>query len=169
MCKSYTQINTCTQRIHILHVCTRVVGKVRGQSDLRQNYCVLCRMTYVLSNDYQLKISMQKNHMILKLFSKDTEIFILHELDLRSTILYFHDVRWRQTTERHFIVVTLFAKWTPFSSHTFPAISPFIKRMFTPLFVKFLYNVFVSYRRSMVFCFSFKIFLIGRQQHDPCV
>lgn len=39
---------------------TRVVIKVRGQSDLRQTYCVLCRMAYVLLNDCQLKISIQR-------------------------------------------------------------------------------------------------------------
>lgn len=39
----------------------RVVRKVRGQSYLRKNYCVLCRVTFVLLNDNQLKISMQKN------------------------------------------------------------------------------------------------------------
>lgn len=40
--------------------CSRVVKKGRGQSNLRKNYCELCRNTYVLLNEYQLKISMQK-------------------------------------------------------------------------------------------------------------
>lgn len=40
-----------------------------------------------------------KNHIILKLLSKNTAIFILHKLDLRSPISYFHDVKWRQTTK----------------------------------------------------------------------
>lgn len=39
---------------------TRVVRKVSGRSDLRKNDCVLCRMTYVLLNYSQLKISMPK-------------------------------------------------------------------------------------------------------------
>lgn len=39
---------------------TRVVTKVSGRSDLRKNDCVLCRMTYVLLNYSQLKISMSK-------------------------------------------------------------------------------------------------------------
>lgn len=39
---------------------TRVVRKIRGQSDLRQNQCALCKMTYDLLNDNQLKISKHK-------------------------------------------------------------------------------------------------------------
>lgn len=40
-----------------------------------------------------------KNNMNLIFFKKGTAIITLHELDLRSTISYFHYVRWRLTTE----------------------------------------------------------------------
>lgn len=52
-------VYTCTY-ISYFTTCTRVVWKVCGQRDLRQNCCVICRMTYVLLIDYQLKIRMQK-------------------------------------------------------------------------------------------------------------
>lgn len=46
---------------------TRIVRKVRRQSELRQNYCVhvLCRMAYILLNNCQMK-KVCKNHMNLK-------------------------------------------------------------------------------------------------------
>lgn len=71
---------------------TRVFKKVLGQSDLRQHYFLLCRMAYVLINDYQMKKKYAQNHRNLIFFSDDTEVFTLHELDLRITISYFHDV-----------------------------------------------------------------------------
>lgn len=49
---------------------TRVVRKVRGQSYLRQNYCVLCRKANVLLNDYQLKIKLQKSYEFEVVFKR---------------------------------------------------------------------------------------------------
>lgn len=44
------------------------VRKIPGQSDLRKNYFVLCRITYALLNDYQSKKTIAINDMILILF-----------------------------------------------------------------------------------------------------
>lgn len=46
-----------------------IVRKVREQSELRKNYCVLRRIAYILLNDCQLKISMQKSYE-LEIFKK---------------------------------------------------------------------------------------------------
>lgn len=48
--KSITYFNGVGTNISMKY--TRVVWKVCGQSDLRQKYCVLYRMAYVLLNDY---------------------------------------------------------------------------------------------------------------------
>lgn len=71
---------------------TRVVRKVCRQSDLRLNYRVLCRVTYVLLNDNQWKISMQNSYGF-EVFIKIYSDFYLHELDLWIIMSNFHDVR----------------------------------------------------------------------------
>lgn len=110
---------------------TRVVRKVCGQSELRQNYYFM--------NGCQLKINMQKIIWIGIFYKKDTAVITLHELNLRSTISYFHDVRWCQTTES----LLLFFKVNTFQIHTLlKSFNPFIKCTFLPLFVKFLNHVF---------------------------
>lgn len=50
--------------------------KNRGQSDLRQNYFVLCGMAYVLLNYCQLKISVQNSYE-LEFKKNDTAIITL--------------------------------------------------------------------------------------------
>lgn len=41
--------------------------------------CLLCRMTFVLLNNYELKISMQKSYDFEKKNEIDTAIFTLHD------------------------------------------------------------------------------------------
>lgn len=50
-----------------------------------------------------------------------TAVFTFDELDLRSTILYFNDVRWLQTTERQtFVFIMYFVTYRrPFRSKDF--------------------------------------------------
>lgn len=125
---------------------TRVVCKVRGQSDLRQKYSVLCTMTYVLSNDYQLKISMQKSISFWSCFQKIQRILFCMNL-IYEALFPVSTTSGDVKLLKGKFNLSLFFKVNTFILHTFHAINPFIKRMSTPIFVKFLYDVFyvISY------------------------
>lgn len=77
--------------------------------------------------------------MSLVFFSKYTAIFfILHRMDLRSTVSYFNDVMWRQTTKRQ--IFTLF-KVNSFWLHTHSMPWTFLK--------KYLHTLICQIRRSI--------------------
>lgn len=86
-----------------------------------KNYCVLCRMTYVLLNECHLKISMQISYDIDNLF-KIYSYFSMYDLDLRSDNSYFNVTsnNWKAKP------VTLF-KVNTFQFHAlFMSCNPFI-------------------------------------------
>lgn len=66
-----------------------------------------------------------KNHMFLIIFPRYTALFTLNELDVRSNISYFHEIRWRQTNGRQ--ICHPFSKLTAFSLTHFSCILTHIK------------------------------------------
>lgn len=83
----------------------------------------------------------RKVTVIWKLVCKNHMNLLLKKRNLRSTICYFNDVRWRQTILLLFQVHTLFKSFNPFSNHLYNARSYHYLSSFCTM-------SFVVYRRS---------------------
>lgn len=127
--------------------CTRVVRTVRGHSDFRKNNCVLCRMTYTISNDYQLKKVSNKSDDF-KNSIKYTAVFTLHGLKFDRTEFHIFTTS-RNDKQLKGKPFTLFLVHNIKFQTLLMYFDRFIQYMFIPRFLKFFFIMyFVAYRRS---------------------
>lgn len=100
---------------------TRVVGKYSQKQLFTENLLYTLKDNKCFMKWLRIENKYAKYKMILILL-KYTVIFTLQEVDLWSTILYTHNVRWRQTSERQ--TSCSYLKWIRFSSTQFSCLLP---------------------------------------------